>query len=92
MKKAKFNLLIDILNFLAFLITSVSGLVLYFVLSISGFKGGRAAVFKNSFLGIERGLWKSAHVYVGIAMIVIVVIHLILHWNYIKNIKKLLRG
>ena len=84
MKKAKLNLLVDILNFFAFLITAVSGLVLYFVLSISGFKGGRAAVFKSDFLGIERGLWKSIHIYVGIAMIVIVIIHLILHLNYIE--------
>jgi len=91
MKKAKLNLIIDILMFLAFLGTAFSGIVFNFILSISGFRGGRTVAMRTSFLGLDRVWWKNTHTYTGLIMVGFVIVHLILHLSYIKNIKKLWR-
>ncbi len=57
----------------------ISGLILY----ISGggwrHRGSEIVVF-----GLERHVWKDYHFYIGIALIVVAVIHFTLNWKMFK--------
>ncbi len=87
MNKSKINYIIDFLALLSFLITALSGLAIKFFMP-SGVRQGRL----QEFLGIQKGTWSEIHDWFGILFIIIVIIHLILHWNWIvcmtKNIFK----
>ena len=92
MKKTKLNIFVDIVAFLAFLVSLISGLVLWQVLpSGEGFQGGRGELTEKIFLGMERHDWLEIHDISSLLFAVIVLLHIILHWNWIKNIPKMLR-
>ncbi len=75
MVKPKINYWIDIIMFVGFLITAVTGVVLFFMP-----KGPRSSL--SSFLGIIKHTWGEIHNGVGIGLIIVVLIHFILHWNW----------
>ncbi|MFC1711349.1 DUF4405 domain-containing protein [Patescibacteria group bacterium] len=92
MKKAKISLYVNILSFFVFLVSAVTGFVLWFVLpSGLGNSTGRGAV-DLFFLGFTRHNWKDIHKYFNLTFIVLMLIHFILHLNYIKNIFKLIKN
>jgi len=82
---AKINALIDILLFILFIPTAVSSFILYFYLP-SG--GGKVA---SEIWGLTRHNWTEIHYYIGFAFIALMVIHLLFHWKWIKNLNKILR-
>lgn len=87
MNKIKINSIIDILSAIAFLIITLSGLVLWFILpSGSGFRGGRSLTEVDGFLEINHHGWTQIHNISGIILLVLIIIHLILHWQWIKKI------
>ncbi|HRZ95265.1 MAG TPA: DUF4405 domain-containing protein [Candidatus Moranbacteria bacterium] len=87
MNKPKINYLVDFLTLVSFLITAVSGLAIKLFMP-SGVRQGRL----QEFLGIQKGAWSEVHDWFGIIFIILVVIHFILHWDWIvcmtKNIFK----
>ena len=88
--KIKINAFINILNFLVFLIISVSGLILWLVLPGGrGFRGLMGLEQNNIFLGLKRDCWKTLHNYSGLILMLLVLVHLVLHWPYIKNLPKI---
>ncbi|HRY60073.1 MAG TPA: DUF4405 domain-containing protein [Patescibacteria group bacterium] len=93
MKKIKINALVDIFAFVAGLIVAKSGLVLWFILpsgSGGGFQGGKGGGVEKSFFFLSRHEWQTIHNWVGLILIILILLHLILHWSYIKNINKIL--
>ncbi|HOW60566.1 MAG TPA: DUF4405 domain-containing protein [Candidatus Moranbacteria bacterium] len=87
MNKPKVNYVIDFLAFISFIITALSGLVIKFFMP-SGVRQGRF----QEFLGVQKGAWSEVHDFFGILMIILVLVHFILHWDWIvcmtKNILK----
>ena len=83
MHKLKINYLVDFLALVSFAITALSGLVIKFFMP-SGIRQGRL----QEFLGIQKGIWSEIHDWAGILLIVCVIIHLILHWNWIVCMTK----
>lgn len=83
MNKMKTNYIIDFLAFVSFVITAVSGLAIKFFMP-SGVRQGRF----QEFLGIQKGVWSQIHDWSGIILIVFVIIHLILHWDWIVCMTK----
>jgi hypothetical protein len=76
---ARLNFSLDSLLFSAFLLANVSGLVLWLALPGGGYRGGR-----NPFLlGLTRHDWSDLHWWAGLAMMVILTVHLALHWHWI---------
>lgn len=75
----KINILDDGLSALFFLVCLFSGLVLFFI------PGGRGTAFIE-FMHITRDSWKIVHTWSGIAMLAGVVIHLFIHWKWIKKV------
>lgn len=78
--KPKWNLLLNTVIALAFVVTALTGLVFFFGLAGAGFQGGRGA--SQSWL-LARDAWRSLHDWFGMAMIAGVTIHLIVHWKWI---------
>ena len=77
----KTNIIIDILAFIAFIFSALSGIVLLWIAP----RGG------STFLGLLKNGWTGIHNISSMILIILVIIHIILHWNFIKNIPKCLK-
>ena len=80
------NWLMDLSLFLAAIVTVLSGIYFLF-LPDGGFKGGR-----NPFYGIRilflRETWEWLHTWIGLAMVVIALVHIFFHWKWVKSMFK----
>jgi hypothetical protein len=76
--KTKFNFWLDVTIFTAFLVTAITGLLLWLVIP-SG-RGSQAFTF----LGLTRHTWVDIHDWVGLGMLIGAGIHIILHWKWIS--------
>jgi len=72
MNKAKLNIVINVLAFIAGLISTVTGIIL-----MVGTKG-------------MSGI-KQFHGFISIAFVVLISIHLVMHWRWIKCVPQLWR-
>jgi len=91
MNKAKLNILIDIFSLIFFLVSLISGIIVWTVLpSGSGFQGGRDLA--GQFLGLPRHDWVSIHTISSLIFVIITICHHVLHWNWFKNLPKIIRG
>jgi len=84
MRRITINALVDIGCLITFIPSLISGLVLYFVLP-SG--GGRGSGW-STYLGITRNQWTTMHNNWSLIFSALLIIHLILHWMYFRNIRK----
>ncbi len=78
MNKTKVNYVVDFFAFISFLITAISGLAIKFFMP-GGVRQGRL----QEFLGVQKENWSQIHDWFGILLIILVVIHFILHWDWI---------
>ena len=83
MNKSKINYIIDLLTLVSFIITAISGLAIKFFMP-SGVRQGRL----QEFLGIQKGSWSEAHDIFGIIFLILVIIHFVLHWNWVACMTK----
>lgn len=83
MKTAKLNYFIDLLMTISFLITTISGLVLFFFLP-----GGQKRGGYQEFLGIVRHDWVNLHNWSGFFFIFFGILHLVLHLQWILEMTK----
>ncbi len=80
------NWLIDAGLFISAVVAALSGIYfLYF--PVSGFRGGRNPKYGIQIL-FERETWDDLHTWGGVAMIVIALIHLALHWPWVVNMTR----
>ena len=77
MNKPKINYFVDFLAFVSFFVTSVSGIAKIFM--PSGVRQGRL----QEFWGISKGTWSEVHDFFGILLVILVLVHIILHWNWV---------
>ena len=87
-KKAKLNYAVDVVIGLAFILSAVSGLVLFF--APSGYQGGRNPYYLQSVLFLSTHTWDILHTWSSIAMISGVGAHLVLHWDWMVCMTKIL--
>jgi hypothetical protein len=81
---AKLNLFINIVIATSFLLTAATGV--YFLFSpTGGFQGGKNPGWDPMFL-FARTTWDLIHTWSGVAMIVAAILHVIIHWRWIKNV------
>ena len=83
MRKATRNYFLAVVMFLLGLFEVASGFVLWLVLPRgSGYMGGRGLASGATFLW-SRDAWLALHIWVAVALVIMVVIHLVLHWRWI---------
>jgi len=90
MNRPALNLLIDIVSFFAFLASTISGLVLWQVLPSGGygFRGGQSVVAEHLFWGLSRQDWLNFHNHTSLLLACLIVLHIALHWRWIRNLGK----
>lgn len=87
MAKNKLNFLVDFLAFIAFLVVAKTGLIIFLFLP-SGVKQGRY----QEYFGITKSTYSIIHDWAGIILLILVVVHLVLHWKWIVcNVKSLFK-
>jgi hypothetical protein len=81
-KQTRANWLVDAALFLGGLLAALSGIYFLFLPS-GGYRGGR-----NPFYGIkilfERHTWSDLHLVTGVVMIAAVIVHVVIHWRWVK--------
>ncbi|OQY19648.1 MAG: hypothetical protein B6I34_09375 [Anaerolineaceae bacterium 4572_32.1] len=82
--KVWFNLIINGLVAISFLLTAVSGLYFLFAPS-GGFQGGNNAGWDPAFL-FSRTTWDLIHTWAGVTFIGAAAVHLWIHWRWIKSV------
>ncbi len=90
--RGKVNYIVDVAIGLGFLLSAFSGIVLLFIGSGDGYRGGRNIHAAVTVLGMDRWFIKDMHTISSIIMAAGVLGHLILHWKWMtcmtKNIFK----
>ena len=87
MKKVRINYLLDAVIALAFLISAAGGLA-FLAMGEGGYQGGRNTSFSTAFLGVPRASWSDLHLLSSLVMIAGVIVHIVLHWEWIKRVSK----
>ena len=87
MKRITINALVDIGCLISFIPSLITGLVLYFFLPSGGGRGGSWVTW----MGITRHDWILYHNISSFAFAALLIIHLLLHWKFFRNIRKSFR-
>jgi len=69
----------NVVTFILFVMLSCTGLISWALLP-GGFKSGERGHFP-----MLRGVLLEIHEWVAVALIISIVIHILLHWNYVRN-------
>ncbi|MEJ2736314.1 MAG: DUF4405 domain-containing protein [Anaerolineae bacterium] len=83
-KGARFNIAIDALVAVSFLICAATGIYFLFAPS-GGFQGGRNLGWDPGFL-FSRTTWDLIHTWSGVFMGVAAEVHFAIHWRWVKNV------
>lgn len=84
MKRITINALVDIGCLITFIPSLVSGLVLYLIFPEGGGRGSGWILF----LGIAKNQWVTMHNNSSLVFAALLIIHLLLHWKFFRNIEK----
>ena len=80
MERCKLNYWIDVLLIVCLIVVSITGIILLFA-----FVSGEPGVGRNiTFFGTDKADWLPWHSYFGMGMVVLMITHLIFHWNFIR--------
>lgn len=85
-KPTRNNWLLDTTLFISAVIATLSG-IYFLYLPIGGYQGGRNPAYDMIIL-FTRHTWDDLHTWSGVAMILIVAIHLSLHWHWVVNMTR----
>jgi len=83
MKQIKINMWINVISFLVLIFVIVSSIALLL-------KGDLRTA--NVFLGLNRQAWTGIHSISGIFLIILILVHLILHKSWIKQLPKIIKN
>jgi hypothetical protein len=81
---AKVNVAIDLLIAVSFLICALSGL--YFLFAPSGGANGELGTATAPVFLLSRTTWDLVHTWSGVVLAVAAVLHLAIHWRWVKNV------
>ncbi|MBA7641135.1 hypothetical protein ES703_48808 [subsurface metagenome] len=84
MRKATRNYILFVTLFFLGLFQAVSGFIMWLALPRGG--GGRGG--GATFWSLARDTWRDLHDWVAVALLVMIIIHLILHWKWIVYVTK----
>jgi hypothetical protein len=96
MKRTTLNFVVDVVSFIALLGLIFTGSIIKFILppGSSGLgreiSGGRGRSEIKELWSMARHDWGDIHFYLAIAFVVLMAVHIILHWGWVKNYFKTL--
>jgi cytochrome b subunit of formate dehydrogenase len=83
MTKTRYNSLVNFLTAICFLVIAKTGLIIFFFLPEGVRRGGY-----QEFFGIAKKVYVDIHNWAGIVFIILITLHIILHWGWIVNTVK----
>ncbi len=99
MRRSKLNFIIDLISFIDLLGLVFTGFIMKYILPPGtggygrGFRGGRGLQEEiKYFWSMTRHEWGYIHFYLAVGFVILMVVHIILHWSWIKNYFKSLLG
>jgi len=90
-KRNTVNFIIDTACFLVLAVLAVTGFVIKYILppGTSGrgqaLHDGLGREYIKTLSGLSRHQWGDIHFYLAVVFVILIVIHIILHWNWIKK-------
>jgi hypothetical protein len=78
MNKTEHNFWLDVTIFVALLITTITGFLLWLVIPHK---------LDIVFLGFSRSVWVAAHICFGVVGLAGIVIHIVMHWGWLKALR-----
>jgi len=78
MNKTKNNFWLDVTIFVALLITTITGFILWLVIPHK---------LDIVFLGFSRSVWVTAHICLGVVGLAGIVLHIVWHWGWLKALR-----
>jgi|SRR3989304_4267375 len=91
MSRATLNFIIDLIGFANLLCLAFTGFIIKYILPPGsggqgrGFRGGRGRGDIKELWSMSRHEWGNIHFYLALVFVVLMVVHIILHWGWIKN-------
>jgi hypothetical protein len=93
MNKSKTNFIIDALLFLGMMILMGTGYVRkYILLGGSASREAFGQKMNMFMLGFDRDTWSIIHLYIGYIILLLLLLHIVLHWKQITIMYKQLIG
>ncbi len=98
MKRSSLNFIIDLASFINLLTLICTGIIMKYILPPGsggcgwGFRGGRGPGQIRELWSMTRHEWGNIHFYLAILFIILMTVHIILHWTWLKNYFKSLFG
>jgi hypothetical protein len=98
MKRATLNFVIDLISFVDLACLAFTGSIMKWILPPGsgghgrGFRGGRTPGQITELWSMTRHEWGNIHFYLAVGFIVLMIVHVILHWGWIKTQFKSLLG
>ncbi len=98
MKRTTLNFIVDLISFVNLLGLAFTGFIIKFIL-LPGTGGlgrqlheGLGGEHIKTFWSMGRHEWGDIHFYLAIVFVVLIVVHIVLHFSWIKNYFKSLFG
>ena len=90
LRKKTQNFILFVILFFLGLFQAVSGFVMWLALPRGGGGGGRygGGVEDATFWSLSRHEWADLHDWVALSLLVMIIIHIILHWKWIVYMTK----
>ncbi len=80
-KKAKTNLAVDSVIAAAFVLSALSGIILFLV--PGGYQGGRNPSYGQEILFLDHHAWSDLHTWSSFLLVAGMGLHIALHWKWI---------
>ena len=78
MKQTERNFWLDVTIFVALLITTITGFLLWLFIPHK---------LDIIFLGLSRSVWVAVHIYSGVVGLAGIVVHIVWHWGWLKALR-----
>ena len=97
-KRSLLNFIVDLVSFIDLLGLAFTGFIMKYILppGTGGLgrqlHGGRAKQPIKDLWSMTRHEWGGIHFYLAVLFVILMVVHIILHWGWIKNYFKSLFG
>ncbi len=89
--RLKINIIIDLAMFLAMVVTSISGIIIKIVAPlrrVAHEEWVREAASWFFGQGLSRRVWADIHLWGGVVVLVLLVLHIALHWDMVDSFFK----
>ncbi len=91
MKRSTLNFVIDLLGFVVLLGLACTGFIIRYILPPGtggrgqALHGGQGGGHIEQLWSMTRHEWGDIHFYLAVLFVILMTVHVILHWNWVKN-------